>query len=427
MNTPAEKTQENKNQSVANRVFQMQSGSESTFQFVDDRPEIVNRRKLKEIANNSPQVKQLRAFQEMANNSPQAKQAAQLEAMAGNFSAGQRYLKQGRVKPKMQMQMKDTVTINHDAGLKKEADSMGKKVTLSNLNGPEQNNVSSSKSIASVAQLKIGRTDGSDDMNADQIKNWLTNAGLWKSIEGRVLDMLEAMMQSDHQWMYSGMGAVQLILDAKDLMTDVHYNQGLIHGDLRRGQNETDFHVNPGDGKNLISDMLAVAQDSYEKMTIISKLPGRPNGRIYLRPQGAAIIKIVSQTLGEALGNRNLIEVARNAIYYRKIKEKAIALIPFYKKESMSKEIVDKSIVSEHSAYIKSLVGAVGIDIKPLLPGTTTLAEFTQNMLESSIAGQQRLARYINTVEEGKIPVSMDIYIDRNRLPDIINLLRNQN
>ena len=73
MNTHADKTQENKSQSVANAANQQQSDGESTFQFVDNRPEAVAQRKL----------------QEMANNSPKAKQTAQLQAMANNYSARQ--------------------------------------------------------------------------------------------------------------------------------------------------------------------------------------------------------------------------------------------------------------------------------------------------------------------------------------------------
>jgi hypothetical protein len=87
MNTHADKTQENKSQSVANKVSPKQSGGESTFQFVDNRPEAVAKRKLQDMANNSPQVSQLRAFQNMANISPQAKQTAQLQAMADNHSS----------------------------------------------------------------------------------------------------------------------------------------------------------------------------------------------------------------------------------------------------------------------------------------------------------------------------------------------------
>jgi len=74
MNTHADKTQENKSQSVANAVSQKQSSAESTFQFVDNRPEAIAQRKL----------------QEMANNSPQAKQADQLQAMVDNYTAQQK-------------------------------------------------------------------------------------------------------------------------------------------------------------------------------------------------------------------------------------------------------------------------------------------------------------------------------------------------
>ena len=89
MNTHADKTQENKSQAVSTMDSQMQSGGESTFQFVDNRPEAIAQRKLQEMANNSPQVSQLRAFQDMANKSPQAKQATQLQTMADSHSTDQ--------------------------------------------------------------------------------------------------------------------------------------------------------------------------------------------------------------------------------------------------------------------------------------------------------------------------------------------------
>ena len=84
MNTHANKTQENKSQSVSNGGSQMQSSGESTFQFVDNRPEVVSHRKLQEMANNSPRVSQMRAFQDMANKSSQTKQTAQLQAVTNN-------------------------------------------------------------------------------------------------------------------------------------------------------------------------------------------------------------------------------------------------------------------------------------------------------------------------------------------------------
>lgn len=77
MHTHADKTHENKNQSVSNGESQMQSGGEATFEFEDNRPKAIAQRKLQEIVNNSPQVSQLKAFQNMANNI-QSKQSIQL-------------------------------------------------------------------------------------------------------------------------------------------------------------------------------------------------------------------------------------------------------------------------------------------------------------------------------------------------------------
>ena len=74
MNTHADKTQENKSQSISNGESQIQISGESPFQFVDNRPEAIAQRKL----------------QDLANNSPQARQAAQLQAMADNYSAQQK-------------------------------------------------------------------------------------------------------------------------------------------------------------------------------------------------------------------------------------------------------------------------------------------------------------------------------------------------
>jgi hypothetical protein len=68
----ADKTQKNKSQSFASENFQKRIGSESSFQFVDNRPEAVAQRKLQEIA----------------NNNPQAKHVAQLQAMADNYTYG---------------------------------------------------------------------------------------------------------------------------------------------------------------------------------------------------------------------------------------------------------------------------------------------------------------------------------------------------
>lgn len=193
MNTHADKMQENKSQSVANEVSQKQSGSESTFQFVDNRPEAVAQRKLQEMANNSLQVHQVAQLQAMADNNFVQRQhpiqkkenntglpdnlksgienlsgysmdhvrvhrnsdkPSQLQAHAYaqgteiHLGPGQeKHLpheawhvvqqKQGRVKPLLQMN--GTVNVNDDLGLEKEADVMGAKASRFANSRPEKN------------------------------------------------------------------------------------------------------------------------------------------------------------------------------------------------------------------------------------------------------------------------------------------------
>jgi len=187
MNTHVDKSQEHKNQSMTNAVSQKQNNSESTFQFVDNRPEVIAQAKLQKMANNSPETKQVAQLQTMANNyavyqqqpiqkktTPESSQRenktglpdklkkgienlsgysmddvrvhrnsdkpTQLQAYAYaqgtdiHLGPGQeKHLpheawhvvqqKQGRVKPTMQM--KGKVHVNDDVGLEKEADVMG--------------------------------------------------------------------------------------------------------------------------------------------------------------------------------------------------------------------------------------------------------------------------------------------------------------
>lgn len=167
MNTRADKTQENKSQVVANEASRKQSVSAVSFQFVDNRPETIQMRKLQAMANNSPQAMQLKAFQEMTNNSPQAKQAAQSQAMADNHAAQQPWhvVKQKQVRVKPTMQMKGGVNVNDDARLEKEADVMGLKAL------PEKS--TSSIALQAMLRVKTGKTTKIDSNNEGILKDAL--------------------------------------------------------------------------------------------------------------------------------------------------------------------------------------------------------------------------------------------------------------
>jgi hypothetical protein len=164
MHAPADKTQENKSQSITNRVSQKKINNETTFPFTNNRPEAKKAIQLQKIANNYSS-KQQYPIQKKNNtglpdnlksgienlsghsmndvkvhyNSPKP---AQLQAHAYaqgtdiHLGSGQeKHLpheawhvvqqKQGRVKPTKQLKSK--VNINDDAELEKEADVMGVK------------------------------------------------------------------------------------------------------------------------------------------------------------------------------------------------------------------------------------------------------------------------------------------------------------
>lgn len=113
MNTHADKTQENKSQSVSTADPWMEKSGEDTCQFADNRPEAVAQRKMQEMANNSPQVSQLIAFQDMANNSQQSKQVAQLAPMTPAFPVINMALKEGQTSDDM-MQPNETLGVSKD-------------------------------------------------------------------------------------------------------------------------------------------------------------------------------------------------------------------------------------------------------------------------------------------------------------------------
>jgi hypothetical protein len=181
MHTHANRTSKNKNQFISSTDTQMSSGGESTFQFVNNRPEVAQMKRIQEFANNSPRnqqptqfqngsrqnvAQQVEPIQKKENNTGlpdnlksgienlsghsmndvkvhyNSGKPAQLNAHAYaqgtdiHLASGQeKHLpheawhvvqqKQGRVKPTLQM--KNNVLVNDDQGLEKEADQMGQK------------------------------------------------------------------------------------------------------------------------------------------------------------------------------------------------------------------------------------------------------------------------------------------------------------
>lgn len=68
MNTHADKTFENKSRAVASSLTKQKKNNESIFQLIDNRPEVIAKKKLQENINHSPRVQQLKSFLDMTNN-----------------------------------------------------------------------------------------------------------------------------------------------------------------------------------------------------------------------------------------------------------------------------------------------------------------------------------------------------------------------
>ncbi len=211
----------------------------------------------------------------------------------------------------------------------------------------------------------------------------------------------------------------------KETPTKTPIREGLIHGTYDRATNSVDLHVdNKGESEGLsILNMLSVTQHLYRLMGERSLEQGAPKGKFVLHPTGAAIVKIVIQTLGEALGNPQGVKAAHELIAKRKLWEK----VQFWKTKSMSPDKLDPSVIAEHMAYIRSLVNIHGVEITPILSasitGATTPEEFLQNMLDNSVAGATRLQQYEETLKAQEVGVSLDISLTEDQLPAIIVLL----
>jgi hypothetical protein len=231
-----------------------------------------------------------------------------------------------------------------------------------------------------------------------------------------------------------------------NLEREVAIRQGLIHGDYNRETNRVELHVKKGKGVTLLRDMLIVAENLDEPMKKRQQ-NGGPRGKFILHPTGAAIVKIVVQVLGEALGEEQWIAQARESREKRKREESKQEKSE--EKEEKSEEFLHKDFHDEHFQYLTGLQGKTDIEIRVPIPpenaaefNPETLknnpeeiarlneyterktAEFTQNILEKTPEGMARFKAYIKTVEKEKTGVSLDVTIYHDQLAEITKFLR---
>jgi len=91
MNTPVERTPENKREVGTNPLGSRVHSKQTTFQFVDERPEAKTIRDIQAKADNSPKAKQFKAIQQKIYDSP-SPLTTQLQSIRGNKNSSQQQI-----------------------------------------------------------------------------------------------------------------------------------------------------------------------------------------------------------------------------------------------------------------------------------------------------------------------------------------------
>jgi hypothetical protein len=225
MKSHTENTNENKKESFANSNDELSKSTNSTFQFVDNRPEAITQMKMKDMLNNSAQNKQAIQLQKMINNgSSETQQTIQKKenntGLPDNLKTGMENLsgmsmddvkvhrnsakpaqlqahayaqgtdihlgpgqekhlphelghvvqqKEGRVKPTMQM--KGKVNVNDDTGLEKEADVMGAEALQKETT--KAKSINTVKSTGNTVQKKVINNENLELTDKDAIIGYL--------------------------------------------------------------------------------------------------------------------------------------------------------------------------------------------------------------------------------------------------------------
>jgi hypothetical protein len=174
----------------------------------------------------------------------------------------------------------------------------------------------------------------------------------------------------------------------------VAIRHGLVHGTYEEESNSADLHVDAkSDGPGLrVVDMVGAAEEVYDLMMVRQRNNG-PLGKFILHPTGAAIVKIVVELLGEALGGLLGKTKARAHKFYRKNLNRSAA------SSSMSSEKLAPGVLNEHFSYLQSLAGSTSVGIIPRIVASNelykpTMDDYDQNMLEASQAGRSKFEKY---------------------------------
>jgi hypothetical protein len=219
-----------------------------------------------------------------------------------------------------------------------------------------------------------------------------------------------------HQAIQRQAAVVQRGSDPIDESVGIPFKYGLIKGTYVPATNIADMHVeHKGDGKAFsLVDVYKAFSFVFSKMETQKKKSG-VEGKLIWNPQGAAVIKMVAELLGESLGDPELVEVARTQKALRKQ----------FQQPDMERDenTMSTDIVPEHMQYLEATKGARGVTMQSVIPGKNTEESYESDMLEDSMKGRSRKNEYREALQS-EIPVSLRITVGQTQLGMLLETLK---
>ncbi|MCF8298332.1 MAG: DUF4157 domain-containing protein [Saprospiraceae bacterium] len=262
MNTHANKTKENKSQSVANILSQKQSNNDSTFQLVDKRPEAIAQKKQQDRVNGSPLLAKATQLQALADSfSEKTVQKAGIEeeeAVQGKFETVQKQgaeeeeeLMQGKFKT-IQKQgaeeeelMQGKFKTIQKQGAEEEELMQGKFKTIQKQEAEEEELQMKKTAIQKKASTKPGQSKNSTGL-PDNLKTGM------ETLSGYSMDDVKVHRNSD-----------------KPAQLQAHaYAQG------------TDIHVAPGQEQHLPHEAWHVVQQKQGRVRPTKQMKNKPSTQL---------------------------------------------------------------------------------------------------------------------------------------------------
>jgi hypothetical protein len=241
----------------------------------------------------------------------------------------------------------------------------------------------------------------------------------------RTVQRMELASGGDHDPPFIPEGETEKKVTKVDRNQPIPLRLGLIHGTYKPADNSADLHVSDkgGGGGMNPRHMRTMAGLVYSLMKDREHESGI-KGRLELKPTGTAVVKMVVELLGEALGSTFSVLEARFHKKWRKNFGSSST-------QDRSRKKLESGVLSEHISSLKSLQGEGALTMIPLIQTQNqaykaqSTADYYQDMLEATPQGEKQFERYVAQVSDPHEQYSPGLFltISADQIPALIAVL----